>query len=190
MNIYKIQILIIALIVFCQGCKGESATVELSETTRKCAEVVSESEGSVYVYITGEVKKEGVYSVLPDTRLYQVIEQAGGFTKNAYKSDLNLVEQVSDGQKIQVLSKKEYKEQMRKSEASSVVSDIDSEMVNINTAGVEQLTKLSGIGNTKAEAIIAFRQEYGNFSSVEELKNVSGIGEATFAQIQSMITVN
>lgn len=157
---------------------------------------------SVFVYICGAVKNPGVYSVSADTRLYTVVSMAGGFKTNAYEGNLNLAEQVCDGQKIYVLTNKQYRQQTSelnrtsdnqeiKSEESYTVNNDTgvSDKININTATAEQLTVLPGIGVAKAAMIVAYRDENGNFSAIEDIKNVSGIGEATFANIKLQITV-
>ena len=118
---------------------------------------------------------------------------AGGLTKKAKQDLLNLAETVIDGQKIHVMSKKEYKRQNSVDDEDTKdgsSNDGSDDLVNINTASESQLTKLPGIGPSKAAAIVAYREENGMFSSVENIKNVSGIGDATFSNIESMITVN
>lgn len=182
--------ILIYMTVFFVGCDDENDSIELPET---CAVQESESEelsDKIYVYVTGEVESEGVYCIDNNARLYQVIEQAGGFTKKAAKNSLNLAETVYDGQKIQVLSKHQYKRENNISDKSIGADDLDDGLLDINEASVEELMKLPGIGNTKAKAIADYRDKNGKFSKVEDIKKVSGIGEATFKNIESMITVH
>ena len=129
-------------------------------------------------------------------RAYKAIKKAGGLTKNAKKNNINLAETVVDAQNIYVMSKKEYKKSLSKKSISGETNDslsenqdINSSLININTARESELTKLPGIGNSKAAAIIKYREENGNFSSKEDIKNVSGIGDSTYSNIEDLITV-
>ena len=94
------------------------------------------------------------------------------------------------------MSKKEYKKSLSKKSISGETNDslsenqdTNSSLININTASESELTKLPGIGNSKAAAIIEYREENGNFSSKEDIKNVSGIGDSTYSNIEDLITV-
>ena len=94
------------------------------------------------------------------------------------------------------MSKKEYKKSLSKKSISGETNDslsenqdTNSSLININTASESELTKLPGIGNSKAAAIIKYREENGNFSSKEDIKNVSGIGDSTYSNIEDLITV-
>ena len=129
-------------------------------------------------------------------RAYKAIKKAGGLTKNAKKNNINLAETVVDAQNIYVMSKKEYKKSLSKKSISGETNDslsenqdINSSLININTARESELTKLPGIGNSKAAAIIKYREENGSFSSKEDIKNVSGIGDSTYSNIEDLITV-
>ncbi len=139
-----------------------------------------------YVYICGAVEQEGVYQCKAGSRLYEAIEQAGGFLDEANKSSLNLVDLVADGQKIYVPSKTE-------SEESGVVSEEVqqqvSNRVNLNTASKEQLLTLPGIGESKAEDIIKYRSTNGKFQKPEDIKKISGIKEAAYNKIKDKICV-
>lgn len=189
---YIVLIVVLVNVVF-YGCENEKDSIELGTVSSENTVVDKESSTNIYVHISGSVKNPGVYSVAEGTRLYQVVEMAGGLTKKAKQDLLNLAETVTDGQKIHVMSKKEYKrqnslgEEGTKDGSSNNVAD---GMININTASETELTKLPGIGLSKAAAIVTYREENGMFSSIEDIKNVSGVGDATFSNIESMITVN
>jgi competence protein ComEA len=197
---FYIALIVIFVSVILAGCEKDRDAIELSTENCESAIVQEETSGEIFVEVSGAVKNPGVYCVAEDARVYQLIELAGGMTKKAQKNYLNLAEKVSDGQKIQVLTKKQYRKQNSKSaQEDAAVSDntgeggtnlSETDKLNINTATAEQLTNLSGIGQTKAAAIVAYREEHGAFSAVEDIKNVSGIGDATFANIESEITVN
>ncbi|MFQ9514912.1 MAG: helix-hairpin-helix domain-containing protein [Eubacterium sp.] len=198
---FYIGLIVILLNVVLSGCGSEENIIALStenhDSDKIKETVIEETSGQFFVYVSGAVKKPGVYCVSSNSRIYQVIDMAGGMTDKAQKDYLNLAEKVFDGQKIQVITKKQFRELNSKSvegtktDMESMGADLfQADMVNINHATAEQLTSLPGIGTTKAAAIVAYRDENGNFSSIEDIKNVSGIGDATFANIESRITVN
>lgn len=199
MNKEKFYIVLIVILVnvILVGCSNDNNCVDLTEESHESISFEAETIGDVFVYVTGAVKSPGVYCVKNDARIYQVIEMAGGMTKKAQEDCINLADKVYDGQKIQVMTKKQFEEQKQKSSEKTKVETSDfknnneeGSKVNINNATSDELTSLPGIGAAKADAIVAYRRENGNFSSIEDIKNVSGIGDATFANIESMITVN
>ena len=144
---------------------------------------------TIVVYITGEVNKPDVYSLAKDSRLVDLVEKAGGFTDKAYIDDLNLAQLLNDGEKIVVQSIENISE-----ESLNVPQDAQTEedegMININTADKDKLDSLPGIGEKLADAIIAYRDEYGEFSSVDEIKEVDGIGDGIYEKIKDSITIN
>ena len=123
------------------------------------------------------------------TRVYQVIELAGGLTEEADQDFLNLAGSVEDGQKITVYTKAQVEagETREVYRADSV--DEQEKKVNLNTADKETLMTLSGIGEARAEAILAYREEQGGFQSIEEIMEISGIKTAAFEKIKDQITV-
>ena len=145
-----------------------------------------------YVDISGEVEDPGVYKVDSETRLFQVIEMAGGLTKDADLNSLNRAERVTDGQKIIVRALGEEGED---NEETSYSTDDDQEgiavdgKINLNYADSDTLQIIPGIGPTKAQNIIDYREKTGKFKKIEEIMNVSGIGEKTFDSIKDYITV-
>ena len=152
-------------------------------------EEASENE-SIFVYVCGAVVNEGVYELEAGSRVYEAIDSAGGMTEEAAGEYLNLAEMVSDGERIYVPTEEELDEG---SISISIPGDSSEEstggLVNINTASADQLMTLSGIGEKKAEDIISYRNSNGNFGSIEDIKNVSGIGDSTFEAIKDSITV-
>ena len=140
-----------------------------------------------YVYICGEVNNPGVYECNLNDRVYNLLEKAGGALVDADLDSINLAEEVTDGSKIYIPNKNE-----KESGSDSVVVTSDDktpQKVNINTATKSELMTLSGIGEAKAEAIIAYRQQYGKFSSIEDIKNISGIKDAAFEKIKNFICI-
>ena len=144
----------------------------------------SSYDESVVVYVTGAVLHPGVYEVGGNMRVSDAIEAAGGFKNNAAADYLNLAAQLSDGENITVPTKKEAKA-LNKDDDSD-----ESHLVNINTAAKEELMTLPGIGESKADAIIAYRQENGGYRNIEELMQISGIKEGVYSKISEYITVN
>lgn len=149
-------------------------------------------EKECYLYICGEVKNPGVYRLSQGKRLVDAIALAGGFTDEADENYWNLAEPVTDGIRILVPSKEEAAQTPSKDEPFSKAespSDDENGKININTADASELTRISGIGESRARSIVEYRTEHGNFSSIEEIKNVSGIGDALFQKMKDFITV-
>lgn len=144
----------------------------------------SSYDESVVVYVTGAVLHPGVYEVGGNMRVSDAIEAAGGLKNNAAADYLNLAAQLSDGEKITVPTKKEAKALNKDNDSD------ESHLVNINTAAKEELMTLPGIGESKADAIIAYRQENGGYRNIEELMQISGIKEGVYSKISEYITVN
>lgn len=141
-----------------------------------------------YVHVCGEVNAPGVYELEEGSRIFQAVEKAGGLTEEAAGEYLNMAEIIRDGMKIQVPSEDEV-------EAGAVPvlpeqnGSGQSVKVNINTAGKEQLMTLRGIGESRAEDIIRYREEHGPFGAIEEIMEISGIKDAAFQKIKEDITV-
>lgn len=161
---------------------------ELSETAEQSLE--SGEAGDIFVDIDGAVKKPGVYKVSEGTRLFQVIELAGGLTDDASTQSLNRAEAVYDGQKITVYSSDTGG--YSKDDTGGGVSaekGITGGKVNINTADSVTLQTIPGIGPSKAARIIEYRDSQGRFKKIDDIKNVTGIGDMTFENIKDYITV-
>lgn len=154
-------------------------------------ENVKKEKNLIAIHIAGAVKKEGVIEIEENSRIVDAIEKAGGLTKDADLTDVNLAYSVKDGQKIYIPSVKDKEKATIVSSGMGESEEISSEekMVNINTATQTQLEELSGIGPSTASSIISYRQEKGNFKSIDEIKNVSGIGEAKYNKIKENICV-
>lgn len=159
-----------------------------------------EERGKIKVHISGAVKNEGVIELEEGARLIDGIEKVGGFTEEAYTKDINLASILEDGMKIYVYTKKEMEEgntiennnNILKNEIVSnqgSTTSIKNEKININKATEEELDTLPGIGESTAKKIIEYREEKGTFKNIEELKEVSGIGDAKFDKIKDLVTV-
>jgi competence protein ComEA len=142
---------------------------------------------TVFVYICGAVTNPGVYEMDSGSRICDVLDQAGGFSEDASTTYLNLAEFVSDGQKVYVPTQEELTVELF---AEEDAAEAGSGKININTASKEVLVTLPGIGESKADSIIAYRTEHGGFSSVEEIMEIPGIKEAVFSKIKELITVD
>ncbi len=151
-----------------------------------------ESDSLCYVYVCGAVNCPGVYLLQEGSRVYEAIALAGGFCEDAAREDLNQAEPVSDGQMIQVLTEAEAaeREAAEPAEAAGQSAEADDGLININTATAEMLMTLPGVGQSKADSIIAYREENGAFSSVDAIKNVNGIKDGVYNQIKDKIKVD
>ncbi len=148
----------------------------------------------IIIHITGEVENEGIIKIKKDARIADVIDEAGGVTNEADLSKINLAYSVKDGQKIYIpnVNDKENEEEYITQEAGDEViveGEVKTSKVNINTAKQTELETLSGIGPSIALKIINYREENGEFKTIEDIKNVPGIGDAKFENIKENICV-
>lgn len=155
----------------------------------------AEAPSSVCVFVCGAVAHEGVYRLKEGARLIDAVNAAGGFSKDADRTYINLAEYVYDTQRIEVPTLEEaqsMRDEGRSDQGAPGRSDgISADgRVNINHAGKEDLMTLPGIGESKADRIIAYRQAHGDFTACEEVMNVNGIGEAMYENIKDYITVD
>ena len=171
----------------------------------------TEKNSTICVYICGAVVNEGVYEVPAGSRVSDVLDKAGGYSEEALHGYVNLARTLEDGERVYIPDKQELESLgILEGDGSSGGSDDSSgsggasangssgssadgsneALVNINTADSETLQTLPGIGEKKAADIIAYREEHGAFSSTEDLKNISGIGDSTFEKLSPHITVN
>lgn len=147
----------------------------------------TESMDTVFVHLCGEVKNPQVYEIGAGSRIIDVVQQAGGFTKQAAKDAVNLAQKVEDGQKIYIPSKQEIKE--GSSSLPEQKGEEQDSLVNINTATKEELMTLTGIGEAKANSIIAYRETNGSFQKIEDLKKIEGIKDGVFEKVRSLIKI-
>ncbi|MFI3173196.1 MAG: ComEA family DNA-binding protein [Eubacteriales bacterium] len=147
-----------------------------------------EKAGTISVYICGAILYAGVYEMEEGSRIVDVIECAGGLREDAADTYLNQAEFLEDGQKLYVPTKQEVEEGIiTNSVTSSGEAQADSK-VNINSASKEELMTLTGIGESKAESIIEYRESQGEFSSPEDIQNITGIKEGVYNNIKDEIT--
>lgn len=145
----------------------------------------------IKVYITGEVKNQGVIELEEGDRIADAIEKAGGQTEQASLKNVNLAYQLEDGQKIYIPNVNDNETEIIDDGASGVVDDTTANqtVVNINKADETELQSLNGIGESLATSIVQYRKENGKFETIEDLKNVPGIGDNKFENIKEYIKV-
>lgn len=205
-------IVILSVFVICGGCQKqekpelESVTIEDTKENGSVTEEESENltvknqkEEKVWVYICGAVNRPGVYTFDSEVRIFEVIAQAGGMTEAASATFLNQAQRVSDGEQIYVPTQVEVNAGNVGTDASESTSDgnqsagtqtaAEDGRVNINTASKEELMTLTGIGEAKADSIIAYRETQGGFQSIEDIMQIEGIKEGVFRKIEDQITV-
>jgi competence protein ComEA len=177
----KKQLLVLAVLL---GFLGFFFYVRITDKPDVIKEVANIREKpslvKVMVDISGEIKKPGIYDINEGSRLYYVVEKAGGLTKNADINAVNLAQKLEDGQKIVIPGKMN----LGQSSGSAV-----SKLVNINNASAKDIEELPGIGEVMAQRIVDKREAEGPFKKVEELNDVEGIGPKKFEQIKDLVSV-
>ena len=162
----------------------------------------------IYVDVCGAVANPGVFQLAAGSRVFQAIEAAGGYLPEAVQNCVNRAGVLTDGQQLYILTQEEMERQgldpaemsgasdgqMNGSAGTGQNTGMNAQVqqdnrININTADEAQLTTLTGIGATRAQAIIAYREENGPFAAIEDIMNVQGIKEGTFAKIKDEIVV-
>ena len=174
---------------------GSSAYEDASLAGTKKAAAVSATEAlapAFVVHVCGEVVNPGIYELPAGSRIYEAVKAAGGFTENAEEESVNLASPIEDGVQIRIYSKDEA-ETLAAGAAPFDGFEASGEgkepVVNLNTATKEELMTLSGIGESRAEDIIRYREENGGFQNIEDIMKVSGIKDAAFQKIKDRITV-
>ncbi len=198
----KILIIIGILVIILIGWKiYDSSNFETEEESQIIDSNVQESktddeEELVIVHVIGEVKKPGVVRVKEGSRVEDIVKAAGGLTENADISNINLAYVVEDGTKIRIPSADDEKQEeyITQSIGEGIIMQEESNnsrssIVNINTANETELEELPGIGASIAGRIIEYRNKNGKFKNIEDIKNVTGIGDSKFEKIKSLIRV-
>jgi competence protein ComEA len=139
-----------------------------------------------FVEVDGAVNNPGVFFVEQNLRINDLIEIAGGFREDADEMQLNLAMPIYDGMQIMVPSNKTMRSD---EESENTQMNNFTDFVNINFADLEELCTLPSIGESKAQAILDYREEHGYFDSIEQIMEVPGIGEGIFSEIENLITI-
>ena len=173
----------------------EKVMVTNAVNTTRVEETTTIMPQNCYVDIKGEVLRPGVYEFSCESRMQDLIKKAGGFTEEADETKINLAQKITDQMQMivpNVHSKQEGGVTEGNSEkgntSNTTPSNSKQGTVNINTATLEELQTIKGIGKKKAEAILQYRKEHGAFRTKEELLQVKGIGKKALEAIESQVT--
>ena len=207
-KIILIIILVIALITYYYlytKNNTEEINNENLEITNNETQEESKEEEKIVVHITGAVNKEGIVELQTGARIADAIEKAGGAKENADIKNINLATVLEDGMKVHIPTVEETRANNENIESSekfansqvttaTQIPDTSSNTkkqgkININTATEEELDTLPGIGPSTAAKIIEYRKENGKFKNIEEIKEVSGIGDAKYEKIKELIII-
>ncbi len=143
----------------------------------------------IFVDIKGAVMYPGVYELQQDQRIKDAVELAGGYTEHADTQRMNHAQKVQDEMVIYIPTKGEQLEDGATTLLTIPTGAPKEQKININQADIAILATLPGIGPSKAQSILTYREEHGHFQAIEDLKNVSGIGDKTFEKLKDAITV-
>ena len=172
----------------------EKVMVTNAVNTTRVEETTTIMPQNCYVDIKGEVLRPGVYEFSCESRMQEVIKKAGGFTEEADETKINLAQKISDQMQIIVPNLHSKQEggvtegnSEKGSSTNTSVSNSKQGTININTATLEELQTIKGIGKKKAEAILQYRKEHGAFRTKEDLLQVKGIGKKALEAIESQV---
>lgn len=165
----------------------EEENNENKESVAAFGENVVSNKAKIIVEIKGEVKKPDVYEINDGSIIRDLINMAGGLTEKANIDGINRAEKLRDNQLIVIPNKDSAN---NNGTVISTQGGVSSEgIININSASLSELQKINGIGETKAQCIIDYREKNGGFKSIEDIKNVEGIGAKTFDKIKDKISI-
>lgn len=194
-------LLMATFLIFSQPAKSDQTgltdfpqteqTSSSQEQAEETSTEVSEDPSQLVVDVKGAVEKPGLYTLDAGARVNDAVEAAGGLTSQADPKSVNLAQKLSDEAVVYVASKDENISVVASTTTSSAMSpeEKSTSLVNLNTATEADLQTISGIGAKRAADIIAYREANGGFKSVDDLNNVSGIGDKTMESIRPYVTV-
>lgn len=217
-NIYNIIIILMIFVLYVGvfflyyyfDNKEISISDESNSLSTDITNMTSEDKSYIYIDIKGYVKKPNVYKLEKGVRTIDAINAAGGLIKNANTRFINLSKELNDGDVIVIYSNDEIKKAQKTEtiyvETPCVCEEIKNDacyndtkeennnvnnntLININTASLEELTSLTGIGESKAKSIIEYRSKNGKFKSIDEITKVNGISETIYSKIKNNITI-
>ncbi|MBY5014398.1 helix-hairpin-helix domain-containing protein [Streptococcus suis] len=195
-------LLMATFLIFSQPAKSDQTgltdfpqteqTSSSQEQTEETSTEASEEPSQLVVDVKGAVVKPGLYTLEAEARVNDAVEAAGGLTSQADPKSVNLAQKLSDEAVVYVASKDENISVVASTTTSSAMSqeEKNTNLVNLNTATEADLQTISGIGSKRAADIIAYREANGGFKSVDDLNNVSGIGDKTMESIRPYVTVD
>jgi competence protein ComEA len=186
------------LLVFLVGMIASAALFLVASPPRGTAVELlpAPTPAPIVIDVDGAVLRPGVYSLPRESRVQDAIQAAGGLSQTANQNAVNLATRLKDGDKLTIpalgtpFAIEPATPPATRSKAVDPSLATPGALVNLNTASLEELQTLPGIGPTKAQQIIDYRQAHGVFKTIDELQNVTGIGPATFEQLRSFVTVN
>lgn len=193
---FILLILLLSVVTFCSCSKksyldkdsstdtkleDNSSNSSKSNSSKDTKDKTANSSGKCFVQVVGAVNKPGVYELEGDARIFQAILMAGGLREDADESNLNQAQKVSDGMKLEIRTRDEA--------MAAQQNDASDNKVDINTADAKTLMTLPGIGESKANSIIKYRESKGRFNSIEDLKNITGIKEGVYNKVADSIKV-
>lgn len=162
---------------------------DIQVTLEDKQEKTEKEPSTIFVEVKGAVRKPGVYTFQSDARVEEAIQRAGGFTSKADSIEINQAAKLEDSMMIYVRKQGEAEKETQTASADASTGVEKSEGVNVNQADAAELQTINGIGPAKAEAIISYREEHGEFQQIEDLRNISGFGEKTIERLKSQLTV-
>ena len=187
----------------------EQNEAELQSAGEQSAAAEKAEPQTIYVHVCGAVVNPNVYELPAGSRVYEAVQMAGGFTMDADESYVNQAQTLSDGVKLVIPTIEQTQAMITENAEGDLVGIVGEQdgvqgtsvplqdsaassdgKININTASEAELCNIPGIGATRAAAIVAYRQEKGGFSAIEDIMNVSGIKEGTYEKIKDSIKVN
>lgn len=169
--------------------ESDEDTIDDIQTGSDDENLQEDSKEILYVHVCGAVINPGVYEMTLGEHIFNAIDAAGGFAEDAAQDYINLAEPICDGMKIDIPTKEEVQSLPIEVGVVSSSNATNDGRININTADKDELCSITGIGETKAKAIVEYRDNNGYFNATEEICNVNGIGEGTYAKIKDEITV-
>ena len=193
-EIIGIILLILGIIYIIKIKVDESDNMSLileTSTNEVIANSNNEEKATIKVHIDGQIKNRGVVELEEGSRLVDAVEKSGELTEEADTSNINLAYVLQDGEKVYIYSKQEIEELKINGNLNEEISSMNKKdtKININTATQTELEEITGIGPSLAQRIIEYRESNGKFKNIEELKNVSGIGDKKFESMKSEITI-
>ncbi|WP_226566805.1 helix-hairpin-helix domain-containing protein [Bacillus stratosphericus] len=189
--------IMVTIILFFLVGKGQNSTEpsvlkenkERKLTLEEKQDNVGNEPSSIVVEVKGAVRKPGVYMFQSDARVEEAIKRAGGFTSKADTFEINQAAKLEDSMMIYVRKQGEADTQRQTAATDTSSGNEKSQGVNINQADATELQTINGIGPAKAEAIITYREEHGEFQQIEDLRNIPGFGDKTVERLKSQLTV-
>lgn len=178
-----------------EDLKGHSSEENMQEPSSIQQGELDTEENLLYVYVCGAVNQPGVYTFSEGSRVFDLFAAAGGLTEDAAMDYWNQAKPLADGEMFYVPTVEEAKDRQvsgfdTASQSTDTNTDDKNGKINLNTASLEELMEIPGIGEAKAKAILAYREEHGGFSSIEEVKNIEGIKDGVFSKMKEYIVIN